>query len=68
MDNQALIDILKMVWPIILIQLVLQVYAIVDIIQKKKTRNLSVPIWVVVIILGEIIGSVLYLMFGRSEE
>jgi len=61
-------ELIKLIWPIILIQLGLQIYAIVDLIKRKKTKNLSVPVWAIIIILGEIIGAALYLLIGRSEE
>lgn len=61
-------EIIKLVWPIILIQLVLQIYAIVDIVRRKKVRNLSVPVWIIIIVFGEILGAIIYLIAGRSEE
>ena len=68
MQNTEIFKIVQLVWPIALIQLALQVYAIVDLIKRKKTKNLNVPVWVLIIILGEIIGAVLYFAIGRSEE
>ena len=68
MGNPDITQILKLAWPIILIQLVLQIYAIVDIAKKKKVKNLSIPIWVIIIIIGELLGPILYLVTGRSEE
>lgn len=68
MDSGQIINIIKIAWPLIVIQLGLQIYAIIDIIRRKKTRNLSVPVWIIIVIFGEIIGSILYLLFGRAEE
>jgi uncharacterized membrane protein len=65
MDISTLI---KTIWPLVVIQLALQVYAIIDLIKKKKVKNLSVPIWILIIIFGEIIGACLYLLLGRTEE
>jgi Na+-driven multidrug efflux pump len=61
-------ELIKLIWPIIVIQLALQIYAIVDVLKKGKTKNLSVPIWVIIILLGEIVGAIVYLLAGRSEE
>lgn len=61
-------EILKQVWPFIVIQLGLQIYALVDLIKRKKTKNLSVAAWAVIIILGEIVGAIVYLLMGKSEE
>lgn len=61
-------EMIKLIWPMIIIQLALQVYCIYDVIKRGKTKNLSVPIWIIIIVLGEIIGSIIYLLIGRSEE
>ena len=68
MDTDQLISILKIAWPIIVIQFGLQIYCIIDLIRRRKTRNLSPLIWVLIILLGEIFGSIIYLLVGRTEE
>lgn len=63
-------QVIQMVWPLILIQMIFQVYALIDLIvvKKRKTKNLSPIIWGVIIVLGEIIGSALYFIIGRSDK
>lgn len=61
-------EIIKIAWPVIVLQLGLQVYALIDLYKRKKTKNLSVLAWAIIIIIGEIVGPVLYLMLGRSED
>lgn len=61
-------QILMLIIPIIIIQLGVQIWALVDLLKKKKTKNLSVLAWGLIIVFGEIIGSVLYFVVGRSEE
>ena len=68
MDNSQIGEIIKLVWPIVLLQLILQIVAIVDVLKKKKTKNLSVPFWIVIILIGEILGPIVYFLVGRSEE
>jgi len=68
MSNDVIINILKIAWPVIVLQLGLQIYALIDLFRKKKTKNLSTPIWALIIIFGEILGPIFYLMFGRAEE
>jgi len=68
MNNQQVFDLLKLIWPLIVLQLAVQIYAIVDILSKKKARNLSVPVWIVIIALTEIVGPIVYFVYGRSEE
>lgn len=52
---------------IVVLQLALQVYALVD-VARKPQEQLSAPkwIWVVVILLGELIGAIVYLVIGRK--
>ncbi len=66
----SLAEILQLIWPLILIQVAFQIYAMVDLIaiKKKKTKNLSAVLWGVIIVAGEIIGPALYFILGRSEE
>jgi hypothetical protein len=61
-------EIIKLIWPIIAIQLGLQIYTIIDVAKRKKTTNLSPAIWIIIIVLGEIVGPILYLLFGRNED
>lgn len=61
-------EIIKIALPVIVLQLIIQIYAIIDVARKKKTRNLSVPIWLVIIILGELVGAIVYFIIGRAEE
>ncbi len=67
MDIQQVI---QFIWPLILIQVLFQIYALVDltVIKKRQTKNLTPVIWILIIVLGEIIGSALYFLLGRSEE
>jgi len=63
-------EILQIIWPLILIQVAFQIYALIDLFKTKKgkTKNLSPTIWAIIIILGEIAGPAIYLIFGRSED
>lgn len=64
------LEIIKIIWPLIVIQLAFQVYALVDLIsvKKKKTRNLNTTAWVLIIIFGEILGAGLYFILGRNDQ
>jgi heme/copper-type cytochrome/quinol oxidase subunit 4 len=61
-------DIVKLIWPLALVQLILQIYAIIDILKRRKTKNLNPTIWILIVILGEILGTILYFSVGKSEE
>ena len=66
------IDIVKLIpflIPLLVIELGLIIFVIVDIIKKKKTKNLNPLIWILISVLlsSTFIGPVLYIIFGRTE-
>ncbi len=61
-------EIIKLVWPLIIIQLAVQVYALVDLLKRGKTKNLNLGIWLIIILVGELLGAIIYFLVGRSEE
>jgi len=68
MDTSSLVSILKVAWPLLLIEIGLLLYALIDVIRRKKTKTLSLLIWIVIIVLFEIIGPIAYLLFGKAED
>jgi len=59
-------EFLPFIIPLVLLQLTLMIVALVDLIRREKTLGPK-WVWVLVIILGEIIGPVIYLIFGRKD-
>ena len=57
---------LPLIIPIVLLLLGLQIFALVDVARREKTKGPK-WIWVLVIVFGEILGSVIYFIFGRDE-
>ena len=55
---------------LVIIELVLLVYCLIDCIQTDSllVRNLSKPFWVFVIIVVPIVGSIAWLVAGRPEQ
>ena len=52
--------------PIILLQLGLMVFALVDLIRRERTKGPK-WVWVIVIIFVNLIGPIAYLVVGREE-
>jgi hypothetical protein len=52
--------------PILILQLVLLVVALLDLARRERTRGPK-WVWVLVIVFVNIIGPILYLMLGRDE-
>jgi heme/copper-type cytochrome/quinol oxidase subunit 4 len=63
-DTQTLILVVS---PLIVIQIALQIYALVDVWRHKGARG-STILWVVVILLFQIFGAGAYFLLGRKES
>jgi len=60
--------ILLLAIPVALLQLGLMIGALVHLLKRNRTRNMNVIGWVVIIVLVNIIGPILYFTMGRVEE
>jgi hypothetical protein len=54
--------------PVLLIEIVLWVVAFIDLSKRKKVKGGSKVVWVLVILLLEIIGPIVYLVWGRNTD
>lgn len=63
------IGILKMFWPLLVLDLGLTIWAIVDLIRRPETavRYLPKVVWVAIILLISVLGPIAYLVLGRDE-
>lgn len=61
-------QILMLAIPVILIQIGLQIYALIDLSRTSKVRWNNKWIWVAIIVLGEIIGPLVYFLAAKQEE
>ena len=57
---------LPLLVPIILLQLGLMVFALVDLIRRKRTKGPKWA-WALVIVLFNLIGPIVYFVIGREE-
>ncbi|MGG0669983.1 PLDc N-terminal domain-containing protein [Sporosarcina koreensis] len=57
----------NLILPIIVLQLILMVVALVDVIRHQRTNGPFI-MWIFIILLGGIIGSIVYFIFGRRQE
>jgi hypothetical protein len=62
-----LLQFLPYIIPIVLLQLILMIVALVDLVRRVKTRFLPRWAWAIVIVFGELLGPILYLFVGREE-
>lgn len=62
----TLLKLLPFIIPLVLLQLVLMVVALVDLVRREKTHGPK-WLWAIIIVLGELLGPILYLVIGRVE-
>ncbi|MDO8972144.1 MAG: PLD nuclease N-terminal domain-containing protein [Saprospiraceae bacterium] len=53
--------------PLLVIQLGLMVFCLMDLARREKTKGPK-WLWAVLIVFGQLLGPVVYLIFGRVEE
>ena len=58
---------LPLLIPVILIQIILLIVALLDLVKRERTRGPK-WVWAVVIVLVNIIGPIVYFIVGRREE
>lgn len=69
--NKSILDILRqylpLLIPVVLIELALLVTALVDLIRREHTHGPK-WVWVLVIVLVNFIGPIIYFIAGRKDE
>ncbi len=68
MAFEDVLDLLLKLWPLLLLQLALMVWALVDLLRRRSTRSLSMAVWIVLIVLVNFFGPIAYFLFGRAEQ
>ena len=63
MDDTLILAII----PLVILQVAIQVYALVDLYLRGGARS-HTPVWVIVILLGQLIGPLAYFVLGRRED
>ncbi len=64
---QQVVKFLPLIIPLVILQLILIVVALVDLSKREKVRWLPKWAWAIIIIVGELVGPIVYLVAGREE-
>ena len=64
---EKFVSILPYVIPLVVLQLVLMIVALLDLARREKPRYLPKWAWAIIIVLGELVGPIVYLVIGRGE-
>ena len=68
MDISEITELLPFLIPILLIELALLVIAVVDIAKREHVRGGNKIVWILIIVLINIIGPIIYLALGRQDK
>ncbi len=60
-------EILPLIIPIILLQFILFLINIINLVKNKETRD-HYAVWILVVLLGGLIGQIIYLVIGTKDE
>ena len=61
-------DMLPWLIPLVILELGLMIFALVDLVRREKVRAAGKLVWALIIILVSTIGPIVYLIGGRGEE
>jgi len=65
-STERFMELLPYIIPLVLLQLTLMIVALVDLARREKTRGPK-WMWILVIVFGELIGPIIYFIFGRQD-
>ncbi|CAM3239384.1 PLD nuclease N-terminal domain-containing protein [Filibacter tadaridae] len=56
----------NLIMPLLVLQLILMIVALVDVIRHQRTNGPFI-MWIFIIVLGNLIGPIVYFIFGRRQ-
>lgn len=66
---ENLTEILMNLWPLLVVQVILQIIALINLSKRTKVRFNNKWIWVLIIIVLNIVGPIVYFAFrGEDDE
>ena len=69
MDVNGLSEYLPLLIPLVLIQIGLLIFALLDLVKRpEEALNGSKVMWILIIALVNVIGPILYFILGRKDE
>jgi hypothetical protein len=55
-------------WPILFLQVTLQVLALINLSKRQKVKFDNKKVWIIIIVLGGLIGSIVYYVFRGEDD
>ena len=67
MDIDQVVEMLPFLIPLVVLELGLLVIALIDVIRREKVTGNNKVVWILLIVLFQVIGPIVYFIFGRQE-
>lgn len=67
-ELKQILHLLPFLIPLFLLELGLMVFALVDCVRRQRVRGDNKAVWILIIVLVNFIGPIVYLAVGRKEE
>ncbi|HSW35219.1 MAG TPA: PLD nuclease N-terminal domain-containing protein [Candidatus Limnocylindrales bacterium] len=61
-------ELLRMLWPLLALQLLLMIWALVDLSRRKQVKKLPKLGWAAIIAFINLFGPIIYFLYGRGDE
>ena len=68
MKNVAIIDYLPFIIPIVILQLILAITALIHVLKHPNYRFGSKVMWIIVVLFLQFVGPIIYFVFGKQED
>ena len=65
---KTIMGMLPFLIPLFIIELALMIIALIDLFKRENMSNNTRLVWVLVIVIVNIIGPIIYLLFGRKDR
>jgi hypothetical protein len=67
-DSLNIGQLIALLVPLVLVELGLLGFALYDLVKRKHVRGGNKLLWVIIIVVFEFFGPILYFVLGREEE
>ena len=68
MFDVSIMELLKLIWPLLIVQLFLTIIGLTVLIKSGKVRFLPKWAWAIIIVLVASIGPIVFLIIGRERD
>jgi hypothetical protein len=66
-ELETIVKVLPFLIPLFLLEVGLLVWALLDVVKRQKVKGDNKVVWILIIVLIEVIGPIIYLAIGRKE-